>query len=290
MVDNRVVFELNASGDYLTREGSLRALTKFSSVIQVVAPMPKNTSVMASFLVYDSRNFNYSLFMIPTNLKGRDVSNNPLVANYNVWEVALDDIVLSNISKYRAGRIGVSFAFRERRPSKYALNYMGKFDVLKPLPIVSNEIGDYYVANEYNFTDSGIMWDYNDNAIWDGEKWYKDRNTVVLLNTRTVDLAVDPSLLSLIQEVPTQDIEQIVSEWGGAFVETLEMAGDVSDLKRDVVKTISKEDSESIAITLTRFYNDVEIEAVVKISDDLDNAISIENGLLLKVSVEGVEW
>ena len=44
------------------------------------------TSVMVNFYVYDSRNINLALFLTPSSRKGNEVSENPDVADYNVWE------------------------------------------------------------------------------------------------------------------------------------------------------------------------------------------------------------
>lgn len=289
MIDNYLRFEIRANGDYIIQDGQVRALANYSTILQVVAPMPLETSVMASFLVYDSRNFNYSLFLRPTNKKGRDVSNNLEVANYNVWEIALDDVVLSNISKYRAGRIGVGFTFRERRPSNIAVNYKGTFDSINGLP-ESSDFGDYYVAKEYNFTDKDLLWTYNDLAVW-RDKWVRDRQLLVIASSSTVDVAVDPSLLTYIPQTPQQDIEEIISLWGAAFVETIEMANRVAALEEETVKTITKEDTSSIDITLTRIDNEVEIKANAKLSQQANNSITIENdGLYLRISSEEVNW
>lgn len=222
MIDNKVRYEVDASGAYLTPSiGSVRALSDYTTILELVSPLPLNTSVMVNFLVYDARNIDLPLFLIPIDKKGWQVSDNPQVSEWNVWEVGVDQKALAAISKYRAGRIGVSFTFRERRPSNIAIDYKGIFDANNPLPLSSDNEGDYYVCKGYNVNVSGVLYTYNDNAVWDGFKWVRDRNMRTIATTTTTDLPVDPSLLANVPNVPPQDIADIIAEWGEAFVNAM---------------------------------------------------------------------
>lgn len=238
MIDNKVRYEIDGSGAFIDQTiGSVRALTDYTTTIELVSPLPRDTSVMVNFLVYDARNIDLPLFMIPSDKKGWQVSNNPLVADWNVWEVGIDQTALAAISKYRAGRIGVSFTFRERRPSKNALNYKGIFDEFNQLPLVGENDGDYYVCRGYNIVVSGTLYTYNDNAVWQTDKWVRDRNMRITLTTTTIDLPVDPALLANVPDVPAQDIADIIAQWGGGFVDMESHINDadihVSPIDRD---------------------------------------------------------
>ena len=91
MIDNKVGYEVDGSGSYINQTiGSVRALTDYTTILELITPLPLNTSVMVNFTVYDSRNIDLPQFLIPTPRKGSEVSNNPAVADWYVFETGID--------------------------------------------------------------------------------------------------------------------------------------------------------------------------------------------------------
>ena len=123
----------------------------------------------------------------------------------------------------------MSFTFRERRPSNIAINYKGGFKTALELNAIDTDDlveGDYYVCGNYNVLVGGILYTYNDNAVWNGSLWVRDKNMRVILTTTTIDLPVDPALLANVPDVPEQDIADIIAEWGAAFINVQEHIND----------------------------------------------------------------
>ena len=231
MINKVIQSKVNLDGSYKSAVlGSVTALSEFTTTIQLISPINMGVAVMVIswYMIQEMRMYRYFYLQIK---KGADVTSDVDVANWNVWEVDIDAVALSKISKYRAGRIGISFSIYERTTSNIATNYLGFLTVMTRYPIGTYTQGDYFVCNAYNVLYNGLLFNYQDNAVYHNGKWIKDRNVKLILTTAKQDLRVDPSLLANVPDVVEQDILDIIANWGQAFVDTLDLKPRVDDLE-----------------------------------------------------------
>ncbi len=198
MKKNALQFIIDSNGNYLDYSGSVRALSNYVGMVQIITPLPLDDAVGVNFLVYDSKIQNLSQYVIPTAYKGRDVIPETDVLyqttyDWNVFEVEIFERALSYISKHHQGRIGASFTFEEIVPSARAITYKGLFGADIALPTTGLTTGDYYVCEDYNFNVQGYIFGKGQIIYWNGTKWIKDR-MVMKLTTATIDIPVDPTL------------------------------------------------------------------------------------------------
>jgi hypothetical protein len=214
MKKNALQFIIDSSGNYLDYSGSVRALSNYVGMVQIITPLPLDDAVGINFIVYDSKIQNLSQYVIPTAYKGRDVIPETdvlyqTVYNWNVFEVEIFEKALSYISKHHQGRIGASFTFEEIVPSARAVTYKGLFGSETPLPTTGMTTGDYYVCEDYNYNAQGFVFGKGQIIYWNGTKWIKDR-MVMKLTTATIDIPVDPTL-SVEYELTLEEINYLAS-------------------------------------------------------------------------------
>ena len=241
MKKNALQFIIDGNGNYLDSNGSLRALTNYVGMLQVITPLPLDDAVGVNFLVYDSTTEDLSQYVIPTAYKGRDVIEETDVLyqtayDWNVFEVEIFEKALAYISKHHQGRVGISFAFHEIVPSARAITYKGLFGADIALPTTGQTIGDYYACADYNYGVQGFIFGKGQFIYWNGTKWLKDRMKLVL-TTPTLDIPVDPTL-SVEYKLTDDEINYLASI--GADVANLGIRmnaaeADIDELQADVI-------------------------------------------------------
>ena len=236
MIQNPITFVLDASGNYLgSQRGTIRALSNYASKIYVVAPY-ESVALRVHYLVYGTQREVIGQYLAPTSLYGRDVlsandANFATASDFSVWEVSISQRALHRIAKYRAGRIGVSFqALSIAQPSQ-ALNAVGTLTTNNSLPdpaTYAGSDGDYYVSDVWNYTDQYIAGTFAKGTYFyfDTDAWVEGQNITYTVQTTTVDLSVDPSLLAELPDDISEDAE----------LQTLidELIGDVATLQTTV--------------------------------------------------------
>jgi len=219
MIQNPITFVLDASGNYLGQQrGTIRALSNYASKIYVVAPF-ESVALKVNYLVYGTQREIIGQYLAPTALYGRDVlaSNDPnlsTASNWQVWEVSISQRALHRIAKYRAGRIGVSFQVLSIAQPSQALNFVedGTLTSANGLPnpaTYEGDDGDYYVSDVWNYTDQYIAGTFAKGTYFyfDDDAWVEGQNITYIIQTTTVDLAVDPSLLAELPADISEDAE-----------------------------------------------------------------------------------
>jgi len=295
MKKNALQFIIDSSGNYLDYSGSVRALSNYVGMVQIITPLPLDDAVGVNFIVYDSKIQNLSQYVIPTAYKGRDVIPETdvlyqTVYNWNVFEVEIFEKALSYISKHHQGRIGASFTFEEIVPSARAVTYKGLFGSETPLPTTGMTTGDYYVCEDYNFNVQGFIFGKGQIIYWNGTKWIKDR-MVMVLTTSTIDIPVDPTL-SVEYELTLEEINYLASI--GADVALLGQRMNVveSDIQNIatgdfVLKKIAldtNDPAETLGIGETRWNDELKcletrLSATVVIQHGQETLIKVRNDL-----------
>jgi hypothetical protein len=198
MVKNTIQFIVDESGQILnTPVGKVKAQTNLSNRIQLITPATTTTSVAVNYNIYDSRNLKLKQYLKPSTEKGHEVIDkaSPLYQIAHDWNVFYCDIystALSAISKYRSGKVGISFNFYETVPGDLAVTYKGKFGFGKNLPETATD-GDYYVCDSYNYWLDGTLYNKGDVLVWIADGWTRGEVNNIAL-TSTYDISVDPTI------------------------------------------------------------------------------------------------
>jgi hypothetical protein len=232
MIQNPITFVVSNNGTILGgQRGTIRALSNYVSKIYLVAPF-ESVSVKVNYLIDESKREVIGQYLAPTSLKGSQVlaPTDPqyqTAAEWTVWEASISQRALHRISKYRAGRVGVSFQFTSITQPSQALVFRGLFGTTQSdvLPTIEAS-GNYYICDSYNFTSNTILFTKGDYAYSNGTVWLKGQNISQVAMTTTQYLAVDPSLQAEIPEDISAD-EQLSQDID-------ELIGDVADLTTDI--------------------------------------------------------
>jgi hypothetical protein len=227
MVKNTIQFIVDESGQILnTPVGKVKAQTNLSNRIQLITPATTSTGVAVNYNIYDSRNLKLKQYLKPSTEKGHEVIDkaSPLYQIAHDWNVFYCDIystALSAISKYRSGKVGISFDFYETVPGDLAVTYKGKFGFGKDLPETATD-GDYYICDSYNYWLNGTLYNKGDVLVWVADGWTRGEVNNIAL-TSTYDISIDPTIYYESQEV-SDEASQIIGE----------IAGDVEDLQANL--------------------------------------------------------
>ena len=118
--------------------------------------------------------------------------NYQLVAGWKVYEADIYAPILSVISKYKTGKVGMSFEFVQQMPNALCTNFIGYFGATKPLPETANN-GDYYICEDYNFWIGENLYNKGDILAYYDQGWH---NGGILPKglSETVDISVDPAI------------------------------------------------------------------------------------------------
>jgi hypothetical protein len=222
MNKNIIQFIVDENGQYISIPvGRVKAKSNLTTRIQLVTPI--TASVAVNYLIYDSKNINKKQYLIPTGDLGSAVvdPNNPnyqLVAGWKVYEADIYAPILSVISKYRTGKVGISFEFVEQVPNALCTNFVDYFGFTKELPEIANN-GDYFICEDYNFWLNDKLYNKGDILVWYNEQW-NNGDILPKALTETVDISVDPAI-----SYPTEEVDE--TAFGNAIGE---LAEDVAEL------------------------------------------------------------
>ena len=199
MIAKKIKILIKSDGSYLdTILPPITANEDGRTIVQVIAPFPITDIVSVNYSIRPIQATVKGSYLVPTGKFGKDVladdyTHFQTVADWNVFEIPINAVALEYISKYRAGLVLVSFTIKQLQTPYFATNYLGLFSNTQPIPATSYNDGDYFIANEYNFTAHDITWAKGDYAYFYNGKWNKGKS-VLKASTPSIELPVDPSL------------------------------------------------------------------------------------------------
>ncbi len=247
MNKNIIQFIVNENGQYVTIPvGRVKAKSNLTTRIQLVTPI--TASVAVNYLIYDSKNIEKKQYLIPNGELGSAVvdPNNPnyqLVAGWKVYEADIYAPILSVISKYKTGKVGMSFEFVKQVPNALCTNFVNYFGFTKELPEMASN-GVYYICKDYNFWLNDKLYNKGDILVWYGEKW---NNGGIIPNglSETVDISVDPAI-----SYPTEEVDE--TAFGNAIGELAEDVAELDTRLNGVETTITdKQDKVDLGLNTT---------------------------------------
>lgn len=226
MVNNVLQYIYDINGSIIDQNlGSAKRLSNLVSTFQVVAPFPATDSCIAT-VQYATGSTDIIFLRIAKDInnnikKGSDVIDESHtyyqdVVNYNVWEMEIPDYILTNISKFRSGKIDVSFTFREFIPAVEGSNYLGSFGSSSSttrgdLPETGTFSDyDYYVCLGYNYFSTVLdqTVTYQQAVYWINSEWTVGTSFTQRLTTAVGIIPVDLALNGL----PPQSIDPTLTE------------------------------------------------------------------------------
>lgn len=217
---NRLIFFVDNNDNIInTPVVTLRGKSNYQTEVVYISPKPLTMPIMANWIAYGSRNQLYTQFLAPTNGKGKDYADVDApyyeeVKYWNVWKAPIKSKVISDISRYYAGKIGLSFSAFNVILDERATNYIGEFG-LNDLPSVAVE-GDYMKCIKPRYTSPSTLLEftYGQIAVWNNGKWIKAGKYTGNYNTTTVVITVDPSVIGEVAEIPEEDIVDVYEKMG----------------------------------------------------------------------------
>src|SRR5690554_100017 len=198
MIINKLVFPIKADLSFVEGgipQGKLTANSINRDILYVISPAVKETVITAFFQnqkqTEDTQQATFTLSDLSIDyLVSKDTSYYELVKDWNVWQTTIPSKALEFISYNRAGKIGISFAFRQLlEPSGYEGSQEIKSD-----DFVIHDSGSYIIKIPY-YSFLGIDFTYNDVLIYNGgTEVYKKPAIALQGTTGTLEYSVDPSV------------------------------------------------------------------------------------------------
>src|SRR5690554_6337328 len=198
MIINKLVFPIKADLSFVEGgipQGKLTANSINRDILYVISPAVKATVITAFFQnqkqTEDTQQATFVLSDLSIDyLVSKDTSYYELVKDWNVWQTTIPSKALEFISYNRAGKIGISFAFRQLlEPSGYEGSQEIKSD-----DFVIHDSGSYIIKIPY-YSFLGIDFTYNDVLIYNGgTEVYKKPAIALQGTTGTLEYSVDPSV------------------------------------------------------------------------------------------------
>ena len=198
MIINKLVFPIKADLSFVEGgipQGKLTANSINRDILYVISPAVKETVITAFFQnqkqTEDTQQATFTLSDLSIDyLVSKDTSYYELVKDWNVWQTTIPSKALEFISYNRAGKIGISFAFRQLlEPS----GYEGSQEIKSDDFVITNS-GSYIIkVPYYQFLD--IDFTYNDVLIYHGGSEVYRKPAIALQGTTgTLEYSVDPSV------------------------------------------------------------------------------------------------
>ncbi len=237
---NKIKFLINSNGTYLdTILPPITANEDGRTIVQVIAPFPITDIVSVNYSIRPIQATVKGSYLVPTGKFGKDVLDEDYthfqtVADWNVFEIPINAVALEYISKYRAGLVLVSFTIKQLQTPYFATNYLGLFSNTQPIPETSYNDGDYFIANEYNFTAHDITWAKGDYAYFYNGKWNKGKS-VLKASTPSIELPVDPSLKDAPQLEYDEDVALLLANDLGLLTQRVSQSEtDIESAENDI--------------------------------------------------------
>ncbi len=237
MNKNIIQFIVDEDCNYVVApSGTVKAQSNLTTRIQLITPI--SASVAVNYVIYDSRNIQRKQYLVAKADKASTVIENDKlyyeqVAGWNIYEADIYAPILSAISRFRTGRVGVSFSFSTQTPSALATNFVDYFGYGKPLPETASD-NDYFICESFNYYQGDKLYNKGDIQVWINGKFIN--GTIHPKgSTETVGISVDPAI-----SYPDEDAEEsAVTDIVGALsdeivrVET-ELEQEINDLENRV--------------------------------------------------------
>lgn len=240
MIAKKIKILIKSDGSYLdTILPPITANEDGRTIVQVIAPFPITDIVSVNYSIRPIQATVKGSYLVPTGKFGKDVladdyTHFQTVADWNVFEIPINAVALEYISKYRAGLVLVSFAITQLQTPYFATNYLGLFSNTQPIPATSYNDGDYFIANEYNFTAHDIAWAKGDYAYFYNGKWNKGKS-VLKASTPSIELPVDPSLKDAPQLEYDEDVALLLANDLGLLTQRVSQAEtDIESAENDI--------------------------------------------------------
>jgi len=282
MIAKKIKILIKSDGSYLdTILPPITANEDGRTIVQVIAPFPITDIVSVNYSIRPIQATVKGSYLLPTGKFGKDVLDEDYthfqtVADWNVFEIPINAVALEYISKYRAGLVLVSFAITQLQTPYFATNYLGLFSNTQPIPATSYNDGDYFIANEYNFTAHDITWAKGDYAYFYNGKWNKGKS-VLKASTPSIELPVDPSLKDAPQLEYDEDVALLLANDLGLLTQRVSQSEtDIESAENDI-----NEIDGRVGVNETDIYN---LESDV---DDLETEIgNIKDGTTIVKKAE----
>ena len=282
MIAKKIKILIKSDGSYLdTILPPITANEDGRTIVQVIAPFPITDIVSVNYSIRPIQATVKGSYLVPTGKFGKDVLDEDYthfqtVADWNVFEIPINAVALEYISKYRAGLVLVSFTIKQLQTPYFATNYLGLFSNTQPIPATSYNDGDYFIANEYNFTAHDITWAKGDYAYFYNGKWNKGKS-VLKASTPSIELPVDPSLKDAPQLEYDEDVALLLANDLGLLTQRVSQSEtDIESAENDI-----NEIDGRVGVNETDIYN---LESDV---DDLETEIgNIKDGTTIVKKAE----
>ena len=282
MKAKKIKILIKSDGSYLdTILPPITANEDGRTIVQVIAPFPITDIVSVNYSIRPIQATVKGSYLLPTGKFGKDVLDEDYthfqtVADWNVFEIPINAVALEYISKYRAGLVLVSFTIKQLQTPYFATNYLGLFSDTNPIPTTSYNDGDYFIANEYNFTAHDITWAKGDYAYFYNGKWNKGKS-VLKASTPSIELPVDPSLKDAPQLEYDEDVALLLANDLGLLTQRVSQSEtDIESAENDI-----NEIDGRVGVNETDIYN---LESDV---DDLETEIgNIKDGTTIVKKAE----
>lgn len=269
-MENTIRFIINADGTHkVSNRGILRALSQYDTKLYIITPLPLETSIRVNYLIHERHDIRTQQYLTPVvNMKGCDLVSElesiyQEVADWNVFGCSINPLAYSKISKYRSGRIGISFTISqvlnvEGNPN--LTNYKGLIGSNGDIPSGTYQNGDYFECDTFNFfsqtlnkrlTQGSIAY-FKDNA------WHELERFEVIKNTTTENVAVDPACLAETPPATEETINEILASYTGAVAETVDDINTLRSRVNEVESLYNNLDADFAQKTHTHNYDDLE--------------------------------
>lgn len=240
MIAKKIKILIKSDGSYLdTILPPITANEDGRTIVQVIAPFPITDIVSVNYSIRPIQATVKGSYLVPTGKFGKDVladdyTHFQTVADWNVFEIPINAVALEYISKYRAGLVLVSFTIKQLQTPYFATNYLGLFSDTNPIPTTTYNDGDYFIANEYNFTAHDITWAKGDYAYFYNGKWNKGKS-VLKASTPSIELPVDPSLKDAPQLEYDEDVALLLANDLGLLTQRVSQSEtDIESAENDI--------------------------------------------------------
>ncbi len=219
MIINKLVFPIKSDLSFVEGgipQGMLTANSINRDILYVISPAVKETVITAFFQNQkQTENTQQATFILSDlsidYLVSKDTSYYELVKDWNVWQTIIPSKALEFISYNRAGKIGISFAFKQLlEPS----GYEGSQEITND-NFVINDSGSYIIKIPY-YHFLGNDFTYNDVLIYNGGSEVSKKPAIALQGTTgTLEYSVDPSVyIGGYESVEVGLTESILSKLG----------------------------------------------------------------------------
>ena len=200
----------------------ITAKEKHSDEIVVISNDTPSLVVSATFALENANGTNYTQYLVPSSNKGSAYidTDSPLYATYanaNVWSASINQNILSAISKFHRGRVGIAFNFKTKILGSLAITFVDYFGQTSDLTeSYSGDVGDYYLCNvgSYASAVAGVTFAYGQAAVWNGATWDKVGTYKAIANTTTVWQNVDPSVIGVAETTDDEILEDVLDALG----------------------------------------------------------------------------